>query len=290
VDIGLTVPWWSRADRTTMLEWCRRIDAGPFSTLAAGDRIAYSGHDLMTLLTFAAAVTERVRITSTVLVLPAADPVRVAKQAATIDVLSDGRFTLGVGVGGREEDYRIVGVPFAGRFARLDEHVATMRRVWSADEVVAGVRPVGPAPVQPAGPPLLTASMGPKSLARSARWADGLAGFDLAPDPEQIGPFFRLVEQAWRDAGRDARPRLTTSAFFALGPGAHDRLYGYAHDYLSNFGPELADAMAALARLDDAGALRDTIAALEEIGCDEFVLAPTTDDPDEVDRLAAALR
>jgi alkanesulfonate monooxygenase SsuD/methylene tetrahydromethanopterin reductase-like flavin-dependent oxidoreductase (luciferase family) len=289
VDIGLTVPWWSRADRTTMLEWCRRVDAGPFSVLAAGDRLAYSGHDLMTLLTFAAAVTERVRIAATVLVLPAADPVRIAKQAATLDVLSDGRFTLGVGVGGREEDYRIVDATFAGRFARLDEHVATMRRVWAGDAIVAGVRPVGPAPVQPGGPPLLTASMGPRSLARSARWADGLAGFDLVPDPERIGPFFRLVEQAWRDAGRETRPRLTTSAFFALGDDAPARLYGYAHDYLSNFGEDLADAMASMARLHDPGALRATIAALDEIGCDEFVLAPTTADPTEVDRLVAAL-
>ncbi|HZJ28283.1 MAG TPA: LLM class flavin-dependent oxidoreductase [Acidimicrobiia bacterium] len=289
MDIGLTLPWWSRADRRTMLEWCRRIDDGPFSSLAAGDRIAYSGHDLMTLLTFAAAVTERVRIMAAVVVAPAADPVRIAKQSASIDVLSDGRFTLGVGVGGREEDYRIVGAPFAGRFARLDEQVAVMRQVWAGDEILPSVPPVGPTPFQQGGPPVLTAAMGPKSLARSARWADGVAGFDLAPDPDQVGSFFGQVTEAWRAAGRDRSPRLTTSSFFALGSGARDRLLGYVSGYLSNFGEDAAAAMAGLARLHDPGALRETISALADLGCDELVFAPTTDDPTEVDRLVAAL-
>ena len=222
VDIGLTLPSFVRGtDRATMLEWCRRIDDGPFSSLAVGERIAYWSHDLVTTLTFAAAVTDRVRLESTVVVLPSHDPVRLAKQAATIDVLSGGRLTLGVGVGGREQDYRAVGAPVhRGASPRLDEQVAIMRRGVGRRGRGRRAAAVGPVPVQPGGPPLWTAAMGPKSLARSARWADGLAGFDLAPDPAGVDRQFRAVEAAWRDAGRTTAPTLTTSTLFALGDGA----------------------------------------------------------------------
>ncbi|MGZ8764040.1 MAG: LLM class flavin-dependent oxidoreductase [Acidimicrobiia bacterium] len=291
MDIGLTLPSFVRGtDRTTILEWCRRIDDGPFSSVAVGERVAYWSHDLVTTLAFAAAATERVRLESTVVVLPSHEPVRLAKQAATIDVLSGGRLTLGVGVGGREQDYRAVGAAFTRRFARLDEQVAIMRSVWAGDIAVPGLPPIGPEPVQPGGPPLWTAAMGPKSLARSAKWADGLAGFDLAPDHAGVDRQFRAVETAWRDAGRTSAPTLTTSTWFALGDGAEDRLFSYAFEYLSTFGDDAARAMAGLTRLKDPGAIRDAVAALEDVGCDEFVLVPTSADVAEIDRLLAALR
>src|SRR6185436_17866701 len=132
---------------------------------------------------------------------------------------------------------------------------------------VPEVPPIGPAPVQPGGPPLLTAAMGPKSLARSAQWADGLSGFDLAPDPASIAATNDRVRDAWTDAGRADRPWLATSTWFALGTGATDRLYAYARNYLATFGDEAASAMAGLCRLDDPGRLREAIAALAEIGC-----------------------
>ena len=276
-------------DGPAIREWCARIDDGPFSCVAVGERVAYPSHDLITSLAFAAAATRRVRIVSTIVVLPSHDAVRVAKQAATIDVLSDGRLTLGVGVGGREQDYLAVGAPTSARFARLDDQVKTMRAVWRGETVVEGVPPIGPTPVQPGGPPLLTAAMGPKSLARSAVWADGLSGFDLAPDVASVVRTFDAVRAAWTDAGRSDRPWLSTSTWFALGEGAEDRLLGYARNYLSTFGDAAANAMAALCRFHDPGAIRDVVAELEGTGCDEFVFVPTTDDPTELDRLITAL-
>jgi alkanesulfonate monooxygenase SsuD/methylene tetrahydromethanopterin reductase-like flavin-dependent oxidoreductase (luciferase family) len=257
VQIGITLPSFvAGVDRATIVAWCRRIDDGPFSSVSVGERIAYPSHELVATLAFAAAATERVRLVSTVAVLPSHDAVRFAKQMATIDVLSDGRLTVGVGVGGRDHEYRAVGVPFARRFARLDEQVAVMLEVWQGKEVVDGLPPIGPAPVQDGGPPLLTASMGPKSLARSALWAEGLAGWDLGPDPVGVDATFRRTEDAWAAAGRAARPILTTSSWFALGDGATDRLYRHAHDYLANFGDRAASAMAGLCRLSDPGVVR----------------------------------
>jgi alkanesulfonate monooxygenase SsuD/methylene tetrahydromethanopterin reductase-like flavin-dependent oxidoreductase (luciferase family) len=286
VDIGITLPSFVRgADRAAILEWCERVDEGPFSSVSVGERIAYPSHELVTTLAFAAAATERARIMSTVAVLPIHEPVRFAKQMATIDVLSGGRLTVGVGVGGRESDYAALGMPFERRFARLDDQVAAMRQVWRGETVVDDLPPVGPEPVQPGGPPLLTASMGPLSLARSALWADGLAGWDLAPDPVGVDATFRRAEAAWLAADREDPPWLSTSAWFALGDGAEERLFGYAYDYLSNFGERAAHAMAGLCRLNDAAVMRDTIAALRETGCNELVLVPTTFDIAELDRL-----
>jgi alkanesulfonate monooxygenase SsuD/methylene tetrahydromethanopterin reductase-like flavin-dependent oxidoreductase (luciferase family) len=290
MKVGMTLPSFVvGCDGPTIRAWCRRIDDGPYSCVAVGERVAYPSHDLVTSLAYAAAATQRVRIVSTIVVLPSHDPVRLAKQAATIDVLSEGRLTLGVGVGGRDQDYLAVGTLPTRRFARLDEHVATMRAVWRGDAPVPDVPPIGPTPVQPGGPPLLTAAMGPKSLARSAVWADGLSGFDLAPDPTSVANTFASVRDAWTAAGRTDRPWLSTSTWFALGAGATDRLYGYARNYLATFGDPAASAMAGLCRLDDPGRLREAFAALAETGCDELVLVPTTDDPAELDRLEQAL-
>ena len=217
MKIGLALPSMVPGlTRDVLLEWMRGVDAGPFSVLAAGERIAYPNQEMMTLLAGAATVTERVRIEATVNITPMHAAIHVAKQAATIDVLSNGRFVLGVGVGGRDEDYRAMERPFTSRHARLDEQVATMRRVWNGEAPIDGMRPVGPPPVQPGGPPLLAAAMGPKSMARAARWADGVAGFDIAADPAGIGAGFRHFETAWANAGRSGPPFRQTSFWFGL--------------------------------------------------------------------------
>jgi alkanesulfonate monooxygenase SsuD/methylene tetrahydromethanopterin reductase-like flavin-dependent oxidoreductase (luciferase family) len=290
MQIGITLPSFvAGVDRDGIKEWCRRIEDGPFSSVSVGERIAFPSHELVTTLAFAAAATERVRILPTVAVLPTHETIRFAKQMATVDVLSGGRLTVGVGVGGREDDYRATSAAFPGRFARLDEQVALMRRVWRGEVVVDGLPPVGPEPVQAGGPPLLSAAMGPKSMARTATWADGIAGFDLAPDPEGVDGLFRRAEAAWQEAGRRERPWIATSTWFALGPDAEERLHGYAFNYLANFGARTAGSLAKLCRLSDPGILRETIAAIAETGCDELILVPTSGDLTEIDRLLAVL-
>jgi alkanesulfonate monooxygenase SsuD/methylene tetrahydromethanopterin reductase-like flavin-dependent oxidoreductase (luciferase family) len=286
MQVGLALPSMVPGlDRDTLLAWMRGADAGPFSVLAAGERLGYPNQEMWALLAAAAAVTGRVGIESSVCVLPLHAEVLVAKQAATVDVLSGGRFTLGVGVGGRDEDYRLAGAPFRGRFARLDEQVATIRRVWAGETAVAGTSPVGPPPVQRPGPRVLTASMGPRSMARSARWADGIAGFDLGPDPDGVAAKFRAFEGAWADAGREGRPFLQTSAWFGLGPDAPDSVPAYARRYLSIFGDDAARAMSRMCRATSADALLDLLDRLEDTGAHEVILVVTTGDLDELRRV-----
>lgn len=275
-------------DGPTTLAWARRIEADGYATVGFGERIAYQNLELFSVLAAAAAVTERVRIMSSVVVLPMHSEVWIAKQSATLDVLSGGRYTLGVGVGGRSEDYRALGSSFDRRFGRLDAQVDRIRDLWAQQPPGEGLDPVGPAPVQE-HLPILSGAMGPKSIARSARWADGIAGFEMDPSAEALARSAAAMEQAWSDAGRDTAPYRMTSFWIALGDDASAQLHRYARRYLSVFGDDLADALAASCTVAGPDALRRAVDAARDAGFDEIQLVPTTTDLAELDRAAAAL-
>jgi alkanesulfonate monooxygenase SsuD/methylene tetrahydromethanopterin reductase-like flavin-dependent oxidoreductase (luciferase family) len=290
MQIGMTLPSMiAGLDRSAVLGWCRGIDDGPWSTLAVGERIAYPNIELFTTLAAAASITERVRLMATVVVAPAHPAIEVAKMAATIDVISGGRLDLGVGVGGRDEDYRALERPFGRRHQRLDDQVEVMRRVWAGEVPGPDLHPVGPAPVQAGGPPLYSGALGPKAVARSAHWARGIAGFLLDPLGEDVAGGFRRIEQAWHDAGRTEPPRHVTSFWYALGPDGPAHLHTYARGYLGIFGDDLASAMADTCTVHSVEALRDAIERVAEAGCDELLLVPTTSDPAHLDEVAAAI-
>jgi len=292
MKIGMNLPVMVPGlDRKTILEWARRIDAGPYSSLAAGERITFPNPELMVTMAAAAAVTERVRLALTVVVLPLHSPVLIAKQVATLDVISAGRVSLGVGIGARVEDYRAVGVPFdAKRLKRMEAQIALMRRVWAGENVVEGaLRPVEPFPVQPGGPELLAGALVPDSIRRAARWADGICGFSFGPSAEEIGFAYKTARQAWREAGRGTAPRLVMSFWFALGDRAREQLDVYLERYLCFLGDDVAKALAPTVTTTSAAALRDAARMLADLGTDELILVPTTSDPDEVNRIADIL-
>ena len=273
-------------DRGTLLEWMRVADEGPFSILGVGERIAYPNLEMMALLAGAATVTSRIGLMASVSVTPMHPPVYVAKQAATIDVLSGGRLTLGVGVGGRDEDYRALGASFERRHQRLDDQVAVMKRVWAGEAAVERVGLIGPEPVQHGGPRVLTGSMGPKSMARAAQWADGLAGFDMSCDAAAIAAASAAFSAQWVSAGRTGSPWLQSSCWFSLRSDAPAKLGEYAYNYLRIFGDDLARALAGMQKLSSAAAIREALKAVADSGLDEFVLVATTADIDDARRAA----
>jgi alkanesulfonate monooxygenase SsuD/methylene tetrahydromethanopterin reductase-like flavin-dependent oxidoreductase (luciferase family) len=230
-----------------------------------------------------------VRLITTITVLPMHSAVLVAKQAATIDQICGGRLELGLGVGGREQDYAALGAPFAHRLARLDEQVAVMRRIWAGEPPLEGVAPVGPPPVRAGGPPLLAGSMGNKGIRRAAGWADGIIGFSFGPDPAEVAAQFRKATEAWQAGGRAERPRLVTSCWFSLGRDGRRRMDEYVLRYLRVFGDGIAASLAPLATTTSERALREVIARTADLGADELILVPTTSDADELDRVAALL-
>jgi len=290
MKIGMTLPTMvPDLNRTVLLEWMRGIDQGPYSSLAAGERLAFPNQEMMVTMAAAAAVTERVRLAFTLVVLPLHSTLLMAKQLATMDVLSGGRVTVGIGVGGREEDYRVAGASFAKRLTRMEEQVALMRRAWAGERVLDGVAPIGPAPVQPGGPEILAGSLVAGSIRRAARYTDGLCGFSFAPDPAEVGHAFAVARGAWREQGRAAPPRLVTSCWFALGPDARAQMDVYVKRYLGFFGAEAAAGMAAMCTTTSADALRDVVRQIADLGADELILVPTTSNPDELARVADVL-
>jgi alkanesulfonate monooxygenase SsuD/methylene tetrahydromethanopterin reductase-like flavin-dependent oxidoreductase (luciferase family) len=286
----MTLPTMVRHDRAQTLEWCRRVDDGPWSSLAVPERITYPSHALMVDLAAAAAWTERVRLWTTIVILPLHDPVMTAKELASVDVLCEGRLTVGVGVGGREHDYRAVGAGFERRWDRLDRAVERMRAVWRGEPPFEGADPVGPAPVQAGGPPLIAGSMGPKSVARAARWAAGVDGaWTLDGDESAMRDAFAMIDAAWRDAGRSESPHRSSSIWYALGDDAEERLRAYAHQYMKIFGDDVADWAAGSVTCFTPDALRRAVDAAAAAGADEFFLVPTTADPAELERTVDAL-
>lgn len=292
MEVGMNLPVMAPGlDRVRLLAWSRRIDAGPFSTLAAGERITFPNPEMTVALAAAAAVTERVRIMPNVVVLPMHRPLAVAKQLATLDVLSGGRLVVGVGAGARREDYAALGADFDGpRLRRLEEGVALLRRAWAGEPVVDGaLRPVEPLPLQAGGPPLLAGSLSTRSIRRAARWADGLTGFSFGPSVPEVEAAFHEARRAWKQAGRSRPPRLVTNCWFALGPDARAQMDGYLRLYLGFLGPGVAEKLSPTVTATSPAALRDVARRLAEIGTDELLLVPTTPDPDEVERAADAL-
>ncbi|AQZ69587.1 unnamed protein product [[Actinomadura] parvosata subsp. kistnae] len=186
MTLGLAVPF---TDPAALLAWARRADAGPFGRIGVPDRIVYDNPEPMVMLAAMAAATERIRVQSEVVLAPLRDPVLLAKQSATLDRLSGGRFSLGLAVGAREDDFLAVGADHASRGRRMDEQLAIMRRVWAGEPVVAGTGPVGPAPSRVGGPELLFGGFAPELAAQSVASMATTAGA------------IRDVVAAYRDAG-----------------------------------------------------------------------------------------
>ena len=282
--LSMTLPTMAGGiDRGLLRAWCQAVDEGPFHALAVGERIGFDNLEMHTTLTFAAAATERVRLASTLTILPMYATAWAAKSLATLDVVSGGRLDLVVGVGGRRHDYDRAERSFAGRHQRLDDQVAELRRIWAGGDV-DGV-PVGPAPVQSGGPPIFASAMGPKSTARAARWADGNMGFSLAPDTDDHETSVRTMVDAWAAAGRAERPYVSTSFWYSLGDGAAAELDGYAHRYLGIFGDEAAAMMASMCSAAGAEATLAGIERCRAAGMDELYLVPTSSDPDNLSEL-----
>jgi alkanesulfonate monooxygenase SsuD/methylene tetrahydromethanopterin reductase-like flavin-dependent oxidoreductase (luciferase family) len=261
-----------------LAEWARRAEARGFSTLGTIDRVRYDNYEPLTALAAAAAVTETIGLATTVLLAPLrTNEVELAKQALSVNALSAGRFTLGIGLGAREDDYEISGVSLKGRGRRLDEMLERMVDVWEGGEV--GPRIAGP-------PDLVLGGHAAASYARAARFGQGWIASGTGPDVYREGA--EKARAAWADAGRDGAPHLMALAYFALGDDAEGDARRYLADYYAWLGEDVAEMIVAGAAKDPAE-VAQTVAAYEGVGCDELILCPSSSDPAQVDLLADAL-
>jgi alkanesulfonate monooxygenase SsuD/methylene tetrahydromethanopterin reductase-like flavin-dependent oxidoreductase (luciferase family) len=264
-----------------VIDWARRAEERGFSSLATIDRIAYPTYDSLTALTAAAAVTDRIGLITNILLGPAYSPVPLAKVTASLDQLSGGRLTLGLGVGGRADDFQVAGRSFADRGRRFDADLELLHQAWRHEPVAGSPFPVGPATTR-GRVPLLLGGQPHLAAPRAARWD---AGFTIggAP-PEMAGGAIDEFKKAWTEAGGTGQPRVVALAYFSLGEEHTDESLRNLRSYYGFLG-DWAEGIASGASRTPA-AVRATAAAFEEAGVDELVFDPTVGNLDQVDRLA----
>jgi alkanesulfonate monooxygenase SsuD/methylene tetrahydromethanopterin reductase-like flavin-dependent oxidoreductase (luciferase family) len=283
MDVGIGLPATIPGTRGSLiLDWAKRADSGPFSSLGIIDRLVYPNYESLITLAAAAAVTDRVRLISTILIAPLRGAGVLAKQAASIDALSGGRLTLGLGVGAREDDFNAAPATFHDRARRFEEQLELMKRVWSGQPASDEVGPIGPPPARSGGPELLVGGYSPPAIRRVGRWGDGYISGGI-PDPEQVRQLFDLAEESWRAEGREGEPRLVASLYYALGPNA-ERGGDYLRDYYGYFGPAADDMARSIPSSPEA--VEGLIRGFGEVGADEVICWPTVAELDQVDRLA----
>jgi len=173
-------------------------------------------HDPLIALTYVAALTKRIRLGTGVFILPLRNTLAVAKAVASLDVLSNGRFLFGVGIGWLSEEFDAVGMPFADRAPRAREAIRVMKALWSDEEPEFEGRfhhfpKIGfhPKPVQKPHPPLIFGGESEAALKRAAALGDGWYGTQFSPD--RLRPIVDRLRTLCEAAGRDfSRFEITT--------------------------------------------------------------------------------
>jgi probable F420-dependent oxidoreductase len=229
VRIGMMFPGGERAES---LRYATRAEAAGLDSLWVGDHVAFHVPipDAFSVLAFLAAATERVQLGTAVYLLPLRPPVQVAKAAAAVDRLSNGRLVFGVGVGGEyPPEFEASGVAVGERGARTDEAIPLLRRLWREERVAHDGRffrfsplTLAPRPVQAGGPPIWIGGRAPAAMRRAGRLGDGYVSTMMSPERYRSN-LERIALEA-RAAGRDARPFATAALLFA----AIDRSYELA--------------------------------------------------------------
>ena len=278
VSIGLpnAVPG---VERRGTVEWARRAEAAGFASLGTLDRLVYSNYESLIALAAAAAVTERIRLATDILLAPLRSTALLAKQAATLDHLSGGRLVLGLAPGAREDDYAAAGVDFHSRGEIFDGQLAELEQIWRGD---AGI---GPAPANGQRPTVLIGGQSGAAYRRAARYADGWTLGGGTPDMFREG--LAKLRERWRAEGRDGEPRTMALFYFALGPRAKEAAredLGDYYAYLGDYAEQIIESAAT-----DAETVNRYLSAFEEVGADEVMCFPASADPDQVDLLADRL-
>jgi alkanesulfonate monooxygenase SsuD/methylene tetrahydromethanopterin reductase-like flavin-dependent oxidoreductase (luciferase family) len=269
-------------DGTSIATWAAEAERAGFAAVGVIDRLVYDNLEPLTALAAAAARTEHVELLTTVLNVGwRANPVLLAKQMASVDLLSGGRLTAGLGLGGWPEDFASSEVPASGGGARLRATLATMRQVWSGELSGHG----GPMRRLPEGrPELLFGGLVPAALTRAAThghgWVAPLFGRQILEEGATA------VRQEWADAGRAGEPRIVTGRYFSLGPDADD----IADEYIRHYYGDEYFSVPRAETLTSAAQVREELEWLTEAGVTDLVLYPSAAGLDQVRLLADAAR
>ena len=256
-----------------MLQWAQQADAGPFSSVAVLDRLLYDSYEPITTLAAAAAVTERVQLATMIVISPLRNTTLLAKSARTVNALSNGRFTLGISIGARRDDYQLANVPYHKRGSILDQQLLDLNEQWDNEAI---------GPQSANRPSLMIGGMSDVTFGRVARFADGY--MHGGGPPRAFERNATQARAAWADAGRPGNPKLWGMGYFAFGETAVAAGADYLRDYYAFTGPFAERIVQGL--LTTPQAIAQFIRGYADAGCDNLILFPVTADLDQLHQLA----
>ena len=279
MDVGIGLP--NAVGGTSgaeLIEFARAGETNRFSTLGTIDRIHYGNFEPLVALAAAAAVTESIGLTTSVMLGPLRlNAVQTAKQALSVNELSGGRLTLGIGIGGRQDDYEASGVEMEDRAEKMDTFMRYVEETFENENI--GPRKAGV-------PEILIGGAVQASYDRAARFGNGwIAG---GAPPDAFAAAAEKVREAWTEAKRDGEPRLAALSYFSLGDDAKENAQSYLTHYYDFLGSETANMIASSAATD-AETVQGYISAFTEAGCGELILFPCSSDPAQARLLREAI-
>jgi alkanesulfonate monooxygenase SsuD/methylene tetrahydromethanopterin reductase-like flavin-dependent oxidoreductase (luciferase family) len=229
-------------------------------------------------------VTERIGLITGIAILPMRQNAALAaKQAATLQSLSGGRFVFGVSVGGRPDDFEAAGASFENRGRHFEEMLDDIKRIWAGEErgFAGGVGP----DVSDDPPTLIIGGQADAAFRRAAEYGDGwIAG---GGPPEYYPAAMEKLGAAWRDAGREGEPRKMSLTYFSLDEDPESQIRRTIADYYAFAGDYAEMVVGGVAKGEDG--VKERVRAFEDVGCDELIMFPSSSNPEQVDRLAAAV-
>jgi len=273
---------------TTVAKRCEEIGLHSFWAI---DRVVYDNLEPLTLLAAAAAVTKKIIIGTSVLLAGIRHPALLAKTVATLDFLSGGRVTLGIGFGSRENDFSAVGLPFEGRGSRAEEGLELMKRLWTEEKVTHKGRffqvqnlTIGPRPLQSPHLPIWTGGGAEIALKRAGRLADGyICGSSAIQSfPSIWEKISGYAVAAGRDPKNIAKAALTFMAIDDNKQKAVDACAAYLNRYYGNVRVDVEKTLP----VGSPQACAERIASFFSKGLDTLIVGMTTPDLKQLDLLS----
>jgi len=294
-DIGLA--WVTPAPLTqpeNVVKFAQQCEVMGCHSIWTIDRIAYDNLEPLTLLAAAAGATQNIRLGTSVLLGNLRHPSHLAKIVATLDFISNGRITLGLGFGSRQNDYTAVEVPFEHRGSRAVEQVELMKRLWTEDHVTHKGKffnvqnlTIGPRPVQNPHPPLWTGGSAETALKRAGAWANGfICGSSAIPDfPATWEKISGYAKAAGRDPNKITKAGLT---FMAINDD-QAKAVKTVEDYVIRYYGRLRADVANTSLVGSPAAIADRIGAFLSKGLDTLIIGLADPDPRQLDLFGAKI-
>jgi probable F420-dependent oxidoreductase len=270
-----------------VVNFAKNCEAMGVDSMWTIDRVAYDNLEPLTMLAAAAGATQRIRLGTSVLLGNLRHPSHLAKIVATLDFISNGRMTLGLGFGSRESDYKAVEVPFDKRGSRAVEQVNLIKRLWTEENVTHTGKffnvenlTIGPRPIQKPIP-VWTGGSAEVALKRAGSWADGyICGSSAIPEFPQT---WEKVADYARAAGRNPDDIEKAGLTFMAVDEDHGRAVITIENYMTRYYGKVRGEVASTSLVGSPGAIADRIRSFLSRGLDTLIIGVADPDPRQLD-------